>query len=75
MGLAESGASVNKKRIVGISRRFRNSKGCRLGKFIVVTDDKGIKNILVGGIVMYIIYNIIYYFIGKWQLEKGINID
>ena len=36
---------------------------------------KGIKNILVGGIVMYIIYNIIYYFIGKWQLEKGINID
>ena len=36
---------------------------------------KGIKNILVGGIVMYIIYNIIYYFIGKCQLEKGINID
>ena len=36
---------------------------------------KGIKDILVGGIVMYIIYNIIYYFIGKWQLEKGINID
>ena len=36
---------------------------------------KGIKNILVGGIVMYIIYNIIYYFIGKRELEKGINID
>ena len=36
---------------------------------------KGIKNILVGGIFMYIIYNIIYYFIGKRELEKGINID
>ena len=36
---------------------------------------KGIKNILVGGIVMYIIYNIICYFIGKRELEKGINID
>ena len=45
VGLAKSGASVDKKRIVGISRRFCNRKGCRLGKFIVVTDDKGIKNI------------------------------
>ena len=40
-----------------------------------VVSIKGIKNILVGGIAMYIIYNIIYYIIGKRELEKGINID
>lgn len=43
--------------------------------------NKDIMNIIttnivsIKGIKMYIIYNIIYYFIGKWQLEKGINID
>lgn len=34
-----------------------------------------IKTIMIIGIVIYAVYNIIYYFIGQWQLEKGVNVD
>lgn len=40
-----------------------------------IVNINGIKYILVGGILIYIVYNIIYYFIGKYQLEKGVNVD
>lgn len=34
-----------------------------------------IKYIMIAGIVIYSIYNIIYYLVGKKQLEKGVNVD
>lgn len=34
-----------------------------------------IKYVMVAGIAIYIVYNIIYYLIGKKQLEKGVNVD
>lgn len=34
-----------------------------------------IKSILYGGMVLYIIYIVCYYFIGRKQFEKGVNVD
>jgi len=34
-----------------------------------------IKLLMIFCIVIYLIYNLVYYFIGKWQFEKGVNID
>ena len=34
-----------------------------------------IKNIMIIGVGIYVIYNIVYYVIGKIQLKKGVNID
>jgi hypothetical protein len=34
-----------------------------------------IKNIMFLSIIIYIIYDLVYLFIGKIQLEKGINVD
>ena len=34
-----------------------------------------IKQILYGGMALYVIYIISYYFIGKKQFEKGVNVD
>ena len=36
---------------------------------------EALKTVLFGGIAMYIAYDIIYYFLGKKILEKGVNID
>ena len=36
---------------------------------------EAIKTVLFGGIAMYFAYNIIYYFLGKKIIEKGVNID
>jgi len=33
------------------------------------------KSVLYAGMVMYVFYIVIYYFIGKKQIEKGINVD
>lgn len=38
-------------------------------------NEKAIKMIMIAAIAIYSIYNIIYYVIGKKQLEKGINVD
>lgn len=40
---------------------------------IVNTD--AIKPVMIAGIAIYMFYNIIYYLIGKMQLEKGVNVD
>ena len=46
---------------------------------LVVTKDSinitTLKNILLFGVCTYVLYNIIYYLIGKKQLEKGVNVD
>ena len=34
-----------------------------------------IKYVMIAGIAIYVIYNIIYYLVGKKQLEKGVNVD
>ena len=34
-----------------------------------------IKSIMIAGMGIYVLYNIIYYIIGKKQLEKGVNVD
>ncbi len=34
-----------------------------------------IKSVFIGGCLMYVIYNIIYYIAGKKVLEKGVNVD
>ena len=36
---------------------------------------EAMKTVLYAGIGMYIAYNIIYFFLGKKMLEKGVNID
>lgn len=36
---------------------------------------EAVKTVLFGGITMYIAYDIIYYFLGKRILEKGVNVD
>ena len=38
-------------------------------------DIKTIKSIMNISILIYVIYNLMYYFIGKWQFEKGVNVD
>ena len=40
---------------------------------IVNTD--AIKTVMIIGIAVYVVYNIVYYLIGKFQLEKGVNVD
>ena len=45
MRLSKSRSSVNKQRIIGISRRFRYRKGRCLGKLIVAAHNKGVKSI------------------------------
>ena len=34
-----------------------------------------IKNVMYAGMIIYLIYNIVYYLIGKIELEKGVNVD
>ena len=34
-----------------------------------------IKNVMYAGVIIYLIYNIVYYLIGKIELEKGVNVD
>lgn len=34
-----------------------------------------IKSVMVIGIIIYLVYNIVYYLIGKRQLSKGVNVD
>lgn len=34
-----------------------------------------IKIIMFLAIAMYFVYNVVFYFIGKWQLNKGVNVD
>lgn len=38
-------------------------------------DIEVIKFLMMVSIIIYFIYNLIYYFIGKFQLEKGVNVD
>ena len=34
-----------------------------------------IKSVMIAGIAIYSVYNIIYYLVGKMQLEKGVNVE
>lgn len=40
-----------------------------------IVNTESIKYIMIAGAGIYLAYNIIYYFIGKKQLEKGVNVD
>ena len=40
-----------------------------------IINAEAIKSIMMIGIGIYVVYNIIYYIIGKIQLEKGVNVD
>ncbi len=40
-----------------------------------IVNADAIKYVMIAGIAIYVIYNIIYYIIGKKQLEKGVNVD
>jgi hypothetical protein len=40
-----------------------------------IVNINAIKTIMYLGIIIYVIYNIIYYYIGKHLLEKGVNVD
>lgn len=40
-----------------------------------IANIEAIKYVMIAGTVIYLVYNIAYYFIGKKQLEKGINVD
>ena len=34
-----------------------------------------IKYVMLAGIAIYVVYNVVYYLVGKKQLEKGVNIE
>ena len=36
---------------------------------------EAIKIVLFGGIIMYILYDVVYYILGRKILEKGVNVD
>lgn len=40
-----------------------------------IVNADAIKYVMIAGIAIYVIYNIIYYLVGKKQLEKGVNIE
>lgn len=40
-----------------------------------VIETEALKKTLYGAIIMYVVYNVIYYFIGKSILEKGVNVE
>ena len=40
-----------------------------------IVNPDAIKNIMIAGIAIYVVYNIIYYLIGRIQLNKGVNVD
>lgn len=42
---------------------------------VEMLDVNAIKTVLYGGIVMYTAYIVLYYFIGKRQFEKGVNVE
>ena len=46
MRLAQTYASVNKKRVVNLTWRFGNSQGCGVGQIVIGTDYKGIEGVL-----------------------------
>ena len=40
-----------------------------------IVNVEAIKPVMIAGIAIYAVYNIIYYLVGKMQLEKGVNVD
>lgn len=34
-----------------------------------------IKSVMIAGIAIYMVYNVIYYLVGRMQLEKGVNVE
>ena len=40
-----------------------------------IVNAESIKNVMMAGIIIYIVYNLIYYLIGKIELEKGVNVE
>ncbi len=40
-----------------------------------IVNAEAIKNIMIIGVGIYVVYNIIYYLIGKIQFNKGVNVD
>ena len=40
-----------------------------------IVDTEIIKIIMLIAIVIYFVYNVLFYFIGRWQLNKGVNVD
>lgn len=52
-----------------------NSDIMNLFNTVSAPDIDIIKHILYGGMALYVIYIISYYFIGKKQFEKGVNVD
>ena len=44
MCFSKSGTAIDKERVVGISRRFGNCQSCGLSKFVIISDNKSVKN-------------------------------
>lgn len=40
-----------------------------------IVNVEAIKSVMMAGIIIYVCYNIIYYLIGRIQLNKGVNVD
>ena len=40
-----------------------------------IVNADAIKPVMIAGIAIYAVYNVIYYLVGKMQLEKGVNVD
>lgn len=54
---------------------FLNPEIMNLFNTVTTLNIEVVKNVLYGGMLMYIVYLFIYYFIGKRLFEKGINVD
>ena len=46
MRFAQTYASVNKKRVVNLTRRLGHSQGCGVGQVVVGTNHEGIEGVL-----------------------------
>ena len=59
VGFSKTGAAVDIKRVVGFSWRFCHGKRCGMRKFIIASNDKGVKFIFaveIGSFVTEIVY-------------------
>ena len=63
----------------GMAERFGGMCNLRMDDTNPTKEDveyvDAIKEVMVAGVVIYVIYNIIYFMLGKRLLEKGVNVD
>ena len=60
--------------IILLDINMPNINGLSAIRFIKQLNN-AIKIIMLIGILIYLVYNIIYYYVGKYNFNKGVNVD